>query len=122
MRADRVSGARRGIFAVIQAKTVEQIRERLTEVFVLTDGYLQVPKKKELPSFEMMDKFNPQKLEENVDVFNQALHKYLAEYEKAGICPRHFENVTKFVEDYNKYSEDRKEKPLKITTEEGTLS
>ena len=52
--------------------------------------------------FEIMDKFNSQKLEENVDVFVQALNKYLAEYEKAGICPKHFENMTEFVEDYNK--------------------
>ena len=28
--------------------------------------------------FEIMDKFNPKNLEENVDVFNQALNKYLA--------------------------------------------
>ena len=141
------------ILAVIQAETVEKIRERLTEVFVLTDEYLQVPKKKELPSaqnlrgtyeemysnwknkmveaadrndvyssfmnllslqymfheiteciavddFEIMDKFNAQKPEENADVFDQALNKYLAEYEKAGICPRHFENVTEFVADF----------------------
>ena len=149
-----------GILAVIQAETVEKIQARLTELFVLTDEYLQVPKKKELPSaknlrgtyeemysnwknkmaeaagrndvyssfmnllslqymfheiteciavddFEIMDKFNPKKLEENVDVFDQALNKYLAEYEKAGICPKHFENVTEFFEDYNKkISED----------------
>ena len=141
------------ILAVIQAETVEKIRERLTEVFVLTDEYLQVPKKKELPSaqnlrgtyeemysnwknkmveaadrndvyssfmnllslqymfheiteciavddFEIMDKFNTQKPEENADVFDQALNKYLAEYEKAGICPRHFENVTEFAADF----------------------
>ncbi len=141
------------ILAVIQAETVEKIRERLTEVFVLTDEYLQVPKKKELPSaqnlrgtyeemysnwknkmveaadrndvyssfmnllslqymfheiteciavddFEIMDKFNAQKPEENADVFDQALNKYLAEYEKAGICPRHFENVTEFAADF----------------------
>lgn len=141
------------ILAVIQAETVEKIRERLTEVFVLTDEYLQVPKKKELPSaqnlrgtyeemysnwknkmveaadrndvyssfmnllslqymfheiteciavddFEFMDKFNAQKPEENADVFDQALNKYLAEYEKAGICPRHFENVTEFAADF----------------------
>lgn len=144
-----------GILAVIQAETVEKIRARLTEVFIMTDEYLQAPKKKELPSaknlrgtyeemysnwkskmaeaadrddvyssfmnllslqymfheiteciavddFEIMDKFNPEKLGENVDVFNQALNKYLAEYEKVGICPKHFENVTEFVEDYNK--------------------
>lgn len=52
--------------------------------------------------FEIMDKFNPQNLEENVEVFNQALNKYLAEYEKVGICPRHFESMTDFAEDYNK--------------------
>ena len=103
---------------------MEKIRERLTEVFVLIDGYLQVPKKKERPSaenlrgtyekmysnwknkmaeaadrddvyssfmnilslqwmfyeiaeyiavadFEIMDKFNPKNLEENVDVFDR---------------------------------------------------
>ena len=143
------------ILAVIQAKTVEKIRAELTEVFVLTNGYLQVPKKKERPSaqnlrgtyeemysnwknkmaeaagrndmyssfmnllslqwmfyeiaeciavdgFEIMDKFNPKNLEENVDVFNQALNKYLAEYENVGICPRHFESMTEYAEDYNK--------------------
>ncbi len=52
--------------------------------------------------FEIMDKFNPQNLEENVEVFNQALNKYLAKYEKAGICPKHFESVTEFAKDYNK--------------------
>ena len=134
---------------------MEEIRAELTEIFVLTDGYLQVPKKKELPSaenlrgtyeemysnwknkmaeaagrndvysffmnllslqwmfyeiaeciavggFEIMDKFNPKNLEENVDAFDQALNKYLAEYEKVGICPKHFESMTEYVEDYNK--------------------
>ena len=143
------------ILAVIQAETVEKIRAGLTELFVLTDGYLQVPKKKESPSaenlrgtyeemysnwknkmaeaagrddvyssfmnllslqymfhgiaeciavddFEIMDKFNPKNLRVNVDVFDQALNKYLAEYEKVGICPKHFENMTEFAEDYNK--------------------
>ena len=52
--------------------------------------------------FEIMDKFNAKSLEENVDVFNQVLNKYLAEYEKAGIRPRHFESMTDFAEDYNK--------------------
>ena len=151
-----------GILAVIQAETVEKIRERLTEVFILTDGYLQVPKKKELSSaenlrgtyeemysnwknkmaeaagrddvyssfmnllslqymiheiaeciavndFEIMDKFNPKNLEENVEVFNNALSNYLAEYEKVGICPRHFESMTEFVEDCEKqyFKEDK---------------
>ena len=149
------------ILTVIQAETVEQIRERLTEVFLLTDGYLQVPKKKELPSaenlrgtyeemysnwknkmteaagrddvyssfmnllslqwmfyeitesiavdgFEIMDKFSSKNMEENADVFNQALNKYLAEYGKVGICPRHFESMTEFIESCSKeISEER---------------
>ena len=40
------------ILAVIQAETVEKMRAELTEVFVLTDEYLKVPKKKERPSAE----------------------------------------------------------------------
>ncbi len=52
--------------------------------------------------FEIMDKFSPQNLEGNVDVFDQALNKYLAEYEKVGIRPKHFESMTEFIESYNK--------------------
>ena len=52
--------------------------------------------------FEIMDKFNPKNLEENADVFDQALNKYLAEYEKVGICPRHFESMTEFIESCSK--------------------
>ena len=48
--------------------------------------------------FEIMDKFNPKNLEGNVDVFDQALNKYLAEYEKVGIRPKHFESMTEFIE------------------------
>ena len=33
---------------------------------------------------------------------NQALNKYLAEYEKVGIYPKHFESMTEYAEDYNK--------------------
>ncbi|EOS29184.1 hypothetical protein C804_03630 [Lachnospiraceae bacterium A4] len=52
--------------------------------------------------FEIKDKFNPKNLEENVDIFNQALNKYLAEYEKVGIRPKYFESMTEFIESYNK--------------------
>ena len=52
--------------------------------------------------FEIMDKFSPENLEENVEVFDQAMNKYLAEYEKVGICPKYFGNITEFAEDYNK--------------------
>lgn len=37
-----------------------------------------------------------------MDAFNQALNKYLAEYEKVGICLKHFESITEFLESYNK--------------------
>ena len=52
--------------------------------------------------FEIMDKFSPKNLEENVEVFNNALSNYLVEYENVGICPRHFKNITEFVEDCEK--------------------
>ncbi len=51
---------------------------------------------------EIMDKFTPKNLEENVRTFDKALSEYLAEYEKAGICPKRYGNVTEFAEDYCK--------------------
>ena len=143
------------IIDIIRAETVEKIRERLKELLGLTNEYLRVPKKKELPSaenlsgtyeemysnwknkmpeaadrddvyssfmnllslqymfheiaegiavddFEIMDQFDPNNLEENADVFNKALSRYLAEYEKMGIGPKRYENVAEFAEDYCK--------------------
>ncbi len=52
--------------------------------------------------FEIMDQFNPKNLEENVRAFDKALSNYLAEYEKAGICPKRYGSVTEFAEDYCK--------------------
>ena len=52
--------------------------------------------------FEIMDKFDSKNLKENADVFDRALSNYLAEYEKVGICPKHFGSVAEFVEDYCK--------------------
>ncbi len=40
------------IIDIISADTVEKIRERLKELLALTNEYMQVPKKKELPSAE----------------------------------------------------------------------
>ncbi len=40
------------IIDIISADTVEKIRERLKELLVLTNEYLQISKKKELPSAE----------------------------------------------------------------------
>ena len=40
------------IINIIRAETVEKIRESLKELLALTNDYLQIPKKKELPSAE----------------------------------------------------------------------
>ena len=52
--------------------------------------------------FEIMDKFEPDDLDSNTAVFNKALSRFLAEYEKAGICPKRYANAQKFAEDYCK--------------------
>ena len=48
---------------------------------------------------EIMDKFDPQNLEKNVGVFDNALSNYLDEYEKAGISPKRFGSVAEFADD-----------------------
>ena len=90
----------------------------------MTDGYLQVPKKKESSSaenlrgtYEEMYSNWKNKMAEAAgrdDVYSSFMNllslqymfhgiaEYLAEYEKVGICPKHFENMTEFAEDYNK--------------------
>ncbi len=143
------------IIDIIGAETVEKIREKLKALMALTNGYLRLPKEKELPSegnlcgtyeemysnwknkmaeaadrgdiyssfmnllslqhmfdeiaegiavdnIEIMDKFNPKNLEENVRAFDKALSNYLTEYEKAGICPKRYGSVTEFAGDYCK--------------------
>ena len=141
------------IMDIIRAETVEKIRSRLTELLVLTNEYLKIPKQKDLPTatnlrgiyeemysnwknkmaeaadrddiyssfmnllslqdmfheiaesievadFEIMDKFDPQNLENNVCVFDKAMSNYLAEYEKVGMRPKHYKNVEEFEKEY----------------------
>ncbi len=52
--------------------------------------------------FEIMDKFEPDDLANNTDVFNMALSRFLAEYEKAGICSKRYASAQEFAEDYCK--------------------
>ena len=140
---------------IIRAETVEKIRSGLTELFVLTNEYLKIPKQKALPAaanlggtyeemysnwknkmteaadrddmyssfmnllslqemiheiaeeievddFEIMDKFDPQDLENNVRVFDKAMSNYLAEYEKVGMRPKRYGSVEEFEKDYCK--------------------
>ena len=112
------------ILAVIQAETVERIRyeemysnwkNKMAEAADRDDVYssfmnllslqwmfYEIAEGIAVDGFEIMDKFNPKNLEENMDVFNQALNKYLVEYEKVGICPKHFESMTEFIESCSK--------------------
>lgn len=50
--------------------------------------------------FNVMDNYNPVDLEKNVEVFDDALNKYLQEYQRIGIQSKHFANVEEFVESY----------------------
>ncbi len=138
---------------IIRAETVEKIRSGLTELLVLTNEYLKIPKQKalsaaanlggtyeemysnwknkmaeaadrddryssfmnllslqemiheiaeeiEVDDFEIMDKFDPQDLENNVSVFDKAMSNYLAEYEKVGMRPKRYGSVEEFEKDY----------------------
>ena len=49
-----------------------------------------------------MEGYNPIALKENAALFDAALSRYLHEYEKAGIMPRHFADVDAFVGAYLK--------------------
>lgn len=56
-------------------------------------------------SFEqpnLMARFDPHNTVSNAQAFDEALSKYLKEYEKAGIHPKHFANVDAFVFHYQK--------------------
>ncbi len=62
--------------------------------------FTEISGKIELPEFNIMDKFEPDKLADNTNVFNDALEKYRYEYEKLGIRPRSFQNAEEFVRAY----------------------
>ena len=59
----------------------------------------------EVDDFEIMDKFDPQNLENNVCVFDKTLSYYLVEYEKVGMRPKRYGSVEEFEKDYCKKSE-----------------
>lgn len=62
--------------------------------------FTEISGKTELPEFNIMDKFDSDKLADNAKVFDDALEKYRYEYEKLGIKPRFFKNVDEFVKVY----------------------
>lgn len=52
--------------------------------------------------FEIMNSFDPYHLEKNIEVFDNALGKYLEEYRKVGIEPKCFASVSDFLANYLK--------------------
>ncbi len=54
----------------------------------------------DIMDIDVMEDFSAEDLEHNVAVFDNALEKYLSEYEKAGIKPKHFKDVDAFAEVY----------------------
>ncbi|MCM1333913.1 MAG: hypothetical protein NC084_03050 [Bacteroides sp.] len=55
-----------------------------------------------LSKWNIMDKFDPDDLENNAAAFDNALENYRRLYEKLGIEPRCFKNIDEFAEDYLK--------------------
>lgn len=53
-----------------------------------------------LGQIPVMDNYNPADLAGNAENFDDALHKYLQEYKKAGICPKHYADVEEFIGSY----------------------
>ena len=47
-----------------------------------------------------MDRFDPDDLEHNREVFDETLREYLKVYEKAGIRPKHFADADAFAAEY----------------------
>lgn len=66
---------------------------------------------------EIMDQFDPNRLENNAGVFDRALRSYLAAYEKAGICSKRYGNAEEFAEDYCKgiFKQDISLEATKVT-------
>ncbi|MGN0142444.1 MAG: hypothetical protein ACI4AD_09460, partial [Roseburia sp.] len=52
--------------------------------------------------YRVMDSYSPVMLADNAAAYDDALHRYLLEYQKAGIVPKHYSNVEEFAEDYLK--------------------
>ncbi len=54
----------------------------------------------DIMDIEVMEDFSAESLGHNVTIFDNALEKYLEEYEKVGIKPKHFKDADAFAEAY----------------------
>ena len=95
-KSEKVDGIRR------KAADKDDVYSSFMNLLSLQWMFYEIAECIAVDGFEVMDKFSPKSLEENVGVFDQALNKYLAEYGKVGICSKHFESMTEFIESYNK--------------------
>lgn len=64
--------------------------------------FTEISDKTTIPEFNIMDKFDPDKLADNSRAFDNALEKYGCLYEKLGTEPRCLKNIDEFIEDYLK--------------------
>jgi hypothetical protein len=66
----------------------------------LQDMIAEIAENVEIDAAEIMDRFDPDDLAHNKDVFDETLREYLKVYEKAGIRPKHYADADAFAADY----------------------
>ena len=66
----------------------------------LQDMIAEIAENVEIDATEIMDRFDPDDLAHNKDVFDETLREYLKVYEKAGIRPKHYADADAFAAEY----------------------
>ena len=62
--------------------------------------FLEISDGVEIGTFNIMDEYNPDSLENNTRTFDKYLQKYEEVYQRSGISVRRFADVDEFVVDY----------------------
>lgn len=68
----------------------------------LHNMFMEISSEVNIGSYNIMEEFNPEHLEENAKIFDKNLEKYEQVYKQAGISVRRFSDVDEFVADYLK--------------------
>ena len=102
---DNISGTYEEMFSNWRNKMQEAAeREDLFSSFMnmVSFQYMihEVAENVAVNEFEIMDNFDPHNPEKNLEVFDNALNRYLEEYRKVGIQPKCYANVNDFLADY----------------------
>ena len=66
----------------------------------LHDMFSDILSEVNIGSYNIMEEYTPDCLEDNIRIFDKYLEKYEEEYNKAGITVKRFPNVDEFVADY----------------------